>query len=784
MTDPTENERPGATPDATTWSRNRALEEILNTKTTEPGLMSPLVRVALQSVTGCVIGGITRKRDDEDSTQRATRIMAAMAGTPELSDPLEAVQRYLEVRRAAVGRGLDAARDAALAQLPPVEREWIAAHPEELEDLNRRLLAEWTSLAEYLGADLVRLGQAERKLPGDASWINRRAFARRVDHLARLDTDDGRRIRAAAARMWLSTMENARRLRDTYGPPWTEEDEQSSAHAKAALATGDLPSFEDVEFLRWDPSIDLAALVEVEAAAIWPTIREAWRAENAPDLAVRWVAFLGKDKPDEDVPADAEPRLALAVKERLRALPFPEGRKPSLGFGLLTLFVPRPPEVSDTGELSGMYYRDELAARYLETLGDEGTQLRAKAVEYAELLRGAARKKWTAWLDQRPLPGASAPDPAEAWESPLRLPRMLASVLWRGEVREALARGVSRLPGLIVAVASGLARVSSTQLSLGIDELGGAAVVRPSPRGKSAAPLVVAEPLIPFAAMEVIDAVRSLSAIGSRYGAPTVEAVVERSQLGQSGPGVQVSSDGGTVAYDTWKRLALDALGEINHSDDVTNVRAAARALARLPIRWPDGRESSAIWVLDDDDLRPGAPTRGPVFRLSHRLQHGETFRAREPKKLGGLERENTRIVPLLRKQHRNIKPVPGSNRKSYTAQGTFRRLLWLHFAKHGSRFLVPGGGVPISEADLRALADEAGLSADLRTKILPHLVRLGVIRETSPGHFAPTDADTIKFIADGWRKGQAAAERAKIRAARQEGQTPRRGRPPKKAAP
>jgi hypothetical protein len=418
-------------------------------------------------------------------------------------------------------------------------------------------------------------------------------------------------------------------------------------------------------------------------------------------------------------------------------------------------------------EQDGMHHRDAWAVGFLRALGPDGSPLRRAAEEVADGYAAAAREQWATLRLQRDLPGLTEPDVWARWRDTGRWPDRFAHAvgfaLWRGEVADAVERKRSelarRLPGITVAAAEGIARVATRQLKLRF-EGAGSEVIRPDPH-RSGQVVVVAE-LLPTS---IIEASRDLSVLGGRYALPLAETIIERSQLGSAGS-VLVTADGARTHWPSWQVLASEALGARSgelHSDDVRNIRRAAWSLAGLRIRWPDGVVSSALWALDDQPPAPGNPGRGPVFTLSERAQYGATFRAFQANGAragGGAEREMLRIVPLCRP--RNVPPVPGSNRTTYGPQGTFRRLLWLHFTRHGEHMLEPEGGVPVTNLHIRDMADAASLPRALAPAMLPHLVRRDAVRELRAGRYAPADEVTAKFIEDGCRRRQEGREAAR----------------------
>lgn len=399
---------------------------------------------------------------------------------------------------------------------------------------------------------------------------------------------------------------------------------------------------------------------------------------------------------------------------------------------------------------------NEGLASFLATLGAIGAQA---AADWTASVR--------AWREGFPslAPGDPAWVDAVAEGVIERFSRTLAIVTWRSSVRaDVEARRAERErqeanpAGAIVAVAHGLARTATPQLELGFDDLGAPAVMRPDPRNRAhGTRIAIADPpALPVAAREVLDTARALQALGSQYALPVAECLIDLSQTRQAAHGVDISAGGARLRFDTWAVLAQHAMGRPErppHPDLVRNVRLAAWAWARTPIRWPDGIESSALWTLDDELPRPGAPVHGPVFTLSERAQWGATQRARQGRRLAGADWENVRIVPLPRP--RIVPPAPGSNRTTYGPQAAFLRLLWVHFTRSGHHLLAPPHGIPVTAADVAALAEEAQLATSVSRVMLGHYVASRVIEHIGGDLFVPADAAARAFIAAGWQRSE-----------------------------
>lgn len=396
-----------------------------------------------------------------------------------------------------------------------------------------------------------------------------------------------------------------------------------------------------------------------------------------------------------------------------------------------------PPEHGEP--VDGLHGFDARAVAYLRSMGAEGSDLGRAAAEVAQNYARSAREDW-----QRVVTGDLS---QEDWSrsAQAEVARAVAWALWEGEVRAEVNRAQGRLPGVIVDVHEGVALALTKDLRVDNGQL-----FRPHPRG--GAPLAVAD--VPVVSQNVLDAAiitgRGLRLYGSLYALPVVEYLVELAHVGFGAEGVSVGAEGGKLIFDSWELFVREALRLPGkpRPQVVTDVRLTARMLAHTPIRWPDGMASSALWVLEDDDIRAGPPRHGPRFALTPRLQAGETFRARKGRNLGGREREGLRIVPLLRP--RIVPPVPDSNPKSFGAQASFVRFLWLHFVKHREKLWDQPSGIPVTEVDVADLAAMAQLTNTVAVRMLGHLLTCGVIVSPAPGLYTPADQATREFMKDG----------------------------------
>jgi len=483
----------------------------------------------------------------------------------------------------------------------------------------------------------------------------------------------------------------------------------------------------------------LAAELEIAEVEAWLKARDSWREAHASLIATRRT--LAEDGLDADPESLA--RLRATLEEHL-------SRAKQLGEE--NPWMPPGRDDQEAGRSSaGMHVLDALIGRFLEQLGREGTPLRAVGERAAEEIRQKARERWDKWATESR--GEARPPPWERWRNGALFPTILARVLWRGEVRDRLARLRAKPAGTIYAVFRSIARVSSSQLQIGLDGQGHRAILRHDHRnvGDSA---VADLPTLP----EDIFA-HGLTLLGSCYTLPTVEWLVERAHaqaLDRVDRPDVIEVEGG------WEAFAAAVLERRSvHPVERARLHTLARMLASTPIRWQDGARSSSLFMLFEDAAAAGRGRGRSVIRftLDSRLLAHEHHRARERfgPAPGPAQWADWRIVPLPRP--RIIAPLPGSPRDTYGPQTVALRLLWLFFTRHGDQLLKEPRLVEVALTDRRAIAEEAQLPNRLVDPLLEHLVRQGAVIASHGSRFAPADAAARAFIAQGWSRSRVASE-------------------------
>ena len=712
------------------------------------------------------------KREDEDPAAYRTRILAAMADQPNVpetvfstSADLGATARLdMERARSRESRGREAALAAGVADLPEVERAWIAEDPTRQADLSRRLLAAQADLDLQAGENFGTQGP-----DGERWWRTkeeqeaaRAEEERRYDlHAAQADAlfarpdRDGARVRAAWVRTWREGVAVSRRWRAKYGPTWEELDERVTRALEDGLDAGLVPAFHFAGLLRSRANLDYSFVAEVDAAALWEGVREGWRAENAPALAARYVvsALSG-------APPDAEGRLALAVQERLRSLS-KDGNLPRDYFGT------RPPGVSETGEIAGMFYRDELAARYFDALGPRGSPLRDRARRYAEAVREAGRARWASYRNQLDLPGSPPENPAARWASfRLRFPGQLAEVLWEGEVRERVELDARNPPALALVVVNDVEQVWYTQ--------GRQFSFLPEGRGQGAVRLQTAQgeelattALLPANELENLQ--RGALLFRSYMGHLAVRGFAERGWEQTRTATANPSFLGWEGGYDACAQ-ALGAKSK-KAAEELRDILLAGQGFRR---EWADG-EFGGLWTFSNDAAKG--------HRKSYlEVRLGRPLMPYMVKALGPRERT---LVPVVK-----MPPRVGGRANEWAAQAAFQFALVRAMVERRVE-VAQEGGAKLSPEELARMARAVGLPDALLARVLDRWTHdgddgLACLAVVGRDRYVLPDNEDFRearaFIEAGGRRSlqRSRAGRASVRA----GTAPRRRRKAKDPAP
>jgi hypothetical protein len=370
-------------------------------------------------------------------------------------------------------------------------------------------------------------------------------------------------------------------------------------------------------------------LADDRGEQLWSRAREAWREAHAPLIAARRALAEAGANDQHSLAA-----LRAAVDEHLAQV---------VRLGDDNPWAVPGPNCHEAGRgAPGLHALDALVAGYLDELGQEGSVLRNLGHQAAEEIRTRGRARWASWAAA----AAHEPPPWERWRNRALFPTILARVLWLGEVKERVARLHAKPPGTIYAVFRSIARVSSPQLHLGLDDQGCQAIVRQDRRRNG----LTAVADVPALSEEIFT--RGLTLLGSRYTLPLVEWLVERAHVqalgGADRPDV-IEIEGG------WEAFTAAVLEKRSvHPVERARLHNLARMLASTSIRWQDGARSSSLFMLFEDAAAAGRGRGRSLIRftLDARLLEHEHHRARDrfgpgP---GPAQWADWRIVPLPRR--------------------------------------------------------------------------------------------------------------------------------------
>lgn len=394
----------------------------------------------------------------------------------------------------------------------------------------------------------------------------------------------------------------------------------------------------------------------------WPAIRHEWEIEHAPRLGVgRALAGVLKSEPGA---TEGERRLREAVAVELERSQFAA----EVGWPW--------PVMHDEAEADGMPApRARLLAYLRQRFSPKGE---GPAAKWITGLEEAGRKSLAEWKEQERLEAVEAVSP---WQkiTPSLAASWVAQVLWFDRVRAELEREKNSTPALVATVHQGVGQV-----------------FRPSEMQRELA--LRAPGLTWMAISNEADAARL-------YGAG---ATLTFQRLIRYLP---------TAAFETWARTQRDeadvvieggfkALAEAigaKSKKAAEEVRDALMLGSSLRREWEDGSEAQGLWLYQVTAAAPGRPavlviTLAPALRpgFVHRLPAG-TGRTLVP------------VVPLPE--------LVGGNRL-HAVQAALQWEVTRRLSE-GRKEAASKGGVTISLADWKRMADRVGLPARLLPTVL-----------------------------------------------------------------
>lgn len=408
--------------------------------------------------------------------------------------------------------------------------------------------------------------------------------------------------------------------------------------------------------------------LRVQLAFHWPAVLNEWLELHAPQKAARAAlddAANGERKDSLAAMPGAEGRLELAIKE-LRT----DAAK--------AIKVPSKEGLEALGAQDGMFVLDAALADFIEGLKHP------KSAETAKGWREGWRNEW----------GQSESKCRERWADPLRIPRVLARVLWVLKVRPELERKQGRrdAPGIIAPVVTNLVSLARRGAQPTLFD-GKADLIDKQGRvyGFIEGP-TIGQDVISLAALGTLNAQRLIRwAICEGYEKRYVRGEADFAEL---------------IVEGGWQALAR-ILGKAG-GKAANELRDAAFAMNKIHFNSPGSQ--GPIFAAHEHKPGPGRPARIEIHLLGP-LRPGYVT-----DKLS-LERqaENKRIVPIP--MPNKLPPMVGrDNERASQAQ---IQLLTLRELRTHAEELATNDVVEISERRWRELADEASLPSRLVPEML-----------------------------------------------------------------
>jgi hypothetical protein len=493
-----------------------------------------------------------------------------------------------------------------------------------------------------------------------------------------------------------------------------------AAAASNPLVRNAIGAYEKWTANKCKPSGDQNALTwRMGFAWHWPEVLRGWLTTNAERLAARaaLLSAANQEKNPDALAAEAvaEGRLEQAVRELM----------PS---AIKAVRVPPREGLEALGGKS-MFALDAALADFIAGLTLNGA--REAANDW--------REKWRADWSQARTPG----EPAcwERWADPLRIPRVLARVLWTLDVRPKLERELGRkdAAGVIAPVLTSL--VSASRRGVQVELFEDKARILDK-RGQ-----VVGEVRVgPTIDGQVI----RLNALGTLAAQRLLRFAIwegyEKRYIREEPNFAELWVDGG------WQALAKK-FGQ-TAGKATKEIREAAYALDAISIDTPRG--IGRIFAVHEHKPGPGRPARVEMHLLGP-LRPGYVTDELALHRLA----EDKRIVPVP--MPNKLPPMVG--RENEWASQAQMQLLALRELRTHAEELATNGAVEISEKRWRELAEEASLPLRLVAEVL--------------GAFVGGNADAPAFLTrpKGWTFNLADAYGAERKAILSAGTVATRGR-------
>ena len=394
----------------------------------------------------------------------------------------------------------------------------------------------------------------------------------------------------------------------------------------------------------------------------WPAIRHEWEIEHAPRLGVgRALAGVLKSEPGA---TEGERRLREAVAVELERSQFAD----EVGW-------PWPARHDET-EADGMPApRARLVAYLRKRFSPKGDGPAAKWISGLEV---SGRESFAKWKQQERLEGVEAVSP---WQklTPSLAASLVAQVLWFNRVRAELERERSSSPALVAQVHADVGLFFR--------------------RGDLQRELELQGPGLAWVAVDNAEDAARLFGAGATL---TFQRVIRHLP---------------TVAHDTWRRTQRDeadvvieggfaalakAIGA-KSKKAAAEVRDALQLGSAIRREWSDGSEAQGLWTYHATPAAPDRPAR-LVITLAAAFRPG--FVHQLPK---GTGRTLVPVVPLP--------ALVGAN-NFHAVQAALQWEVTRRLSE-GRKEAAGEGGVTISPADWKRMADRVGLPARLLPTVL-----------------------------------------------------------------
>jgi len=452
-------------------------------------------------------------------------------------------------------------------------------------------------------------------------------------------------------------------------------------------------------------------------ALVGHALQEATRPAELADLAARLVL----DKLDDELARHEHAHLTLS-----RAV--------------VDLLAKAPAYSDDVEVVEGVHPLDEALAALLHAIGEAGRDA-ARQVRESDKSADERANRWLPYV------------------APLRVPRTLALVLWRDDVRPKLQRRTSTHPALVRVVHRDVLDLLRPGLQVRndfiVDEDGRQRMIFTQTQALD----------VPTVEMGAIP--KLLRHGVELLGSIQAHRIVRHFVIAGHRQAIDNEADPRVLRYvGGWRALA-DSAG-VTEQDDA---KAIVVALAHASHSFPDGSHGNLLVYRDKRGTRKGpglvsitlGDTLLPHFVYS--LDQGKNRRAVEDRQL----------VPVV-----DFAPFVGRTNEQ-AAQASFQMMMMMRL-RAGALELAKHGSVRIPDADLVRIADDAGLSTDLLWKVLDRWSQDGangpafLVRSGDRFTLAPAYAPALTFIEAAGRISLDRSRAGKASAARK--RLPKRGTP------